>query len=83
MWWFEFIVKYLGEAVLAEVVSSVMDMVPAVVAVVNPGAGEARRGRRISKRSWLGRLGCFRDWCSWNCWYRCHDDHGMGSQPCA
>ena len=44
VWWFEFIVKYLGEAVLAEVVSSVMDMVPAVVAVVNPGAGEAPPG---------------------------------------
>jgi hypothetical protein len=44
VWWFEFIVKYLGEAVLAEVVSSVMDVVPAVVAVVNPGAGEAPPG---------------------------------------
>jgi len=30
--------------VLAEVVSSVMDVVPAVVAVVNPGAGEAPPG---------------------------------------
>ncbi|MDO4643296.1 MAG: hypothetical protein Q4A74_05590 [Cardiobacteriaceae bacterium] len=43
--WFEFIVKYLGEAVLAEVVSSVMNVVSmSILALTDIGVGEPPPG---------------------------------------